>query len=268
MYKLGLIGAGVMAGAILDRVIDNVANLDLEISEVAVFDLSEDRCNYFKAKGVNILNSANEICEQAEIVLLGVKPQFYAEILEKITNYNCKIVMSIMAGIKVATLKKAIKSDVGIVRMMPNTPCQIGKGVVAMCFDGICDDDRAFITALMGGCGSTLEINDNQFDAVTSVSGSGPAYVYMFAEGLIQGGMAGGLSYEQSRLLALKTIEGTAMLASNSQLSTDVLVEKVCSKGGTTIEAVNSFKNDNLIEILKKGVEKCRARSQELSDNL
>ncbi len=268
MYKLGLIGAGVMAGAILERIIDNIDGLNLEKSDIAICDLSEDRCNYFKAKGINVLSSAQEICKQSEIVLIGVKPQFYASILADVKEYNCKIVMSIMAGIKVETLKKAISSEVGIVRMMPNTPCQVGKGVVAMCFDGVGSEDKDFIASLIGCCGSTLEINDDQFDAVTSVSGSGPAYVYMFAEGLIQGGMAGGLTYEQSRLLALKTIEGTAILASNSPLSTDVLVEKVCSKGGTTIEAVNSFKNDNLIEILKKGVEKCRARSQELSNNL
>ncbi|MFI3229663.1 MAG: pyrroline-5-carboxylate reductase [Bacillota bacterium] len=268
MYKLGFIGAGVMAGAILDRIIDNIEHLDINVEDIAIYDLSTERCDYFAAKGVNVAQSANEICKQSEMVLLGVKPQFYADILAKIEEFNCKIVLSIMAGIKISTLKSAIKAEVGIVRMMPNTPCQVGKGVIAMCFDNICAQDKKLIASLMGSCGSTLEISDNQFDAVTSVSGSGPAYVYMFAEGLIQGGIAGGLSYEQSRLLALKTIEGTAILAANSPLSTDILVEKVCSKGGTTIEAVNSFRNDGLVDILKKGVEKCRARSQELSDNL
>ena len=121
---------------------------------------------------------------------------------------------------------------------------------------------------MLSACGGVVILDESKFDAVTSVSGSGPAYVYMFAKGMIEGGMNGGLSYEESKQLALNTIIGAADLALNSEENLDTLVDKVCSKGGTTIEAVEVYKDRNLVEIVAEGVEACRKKSALLSEKL
>ena len=112
-----------------------------------------------------------------------------------------------------------------------------------------------------------MEIEEEGFDAVTSVSGSGPAFVYMFIDAMIKGGMAGGLSYEQSKVLTLSTIMGTTEIVrtADPDLDLDDAVEKVCSKGGTTIEAVSVYRNAGMEKIIVEGINACRKRSEELS---
>ena len=117
-------------------------------------------------------------------------------------------------------------------------------------------------------CGTTLVIEESKFDAVTSISGSGPAYVYTFANAMVQAGVKGGLTFEESKLLTLATIEGSALYANVAEYELETLVERVCSKGGTTIEAVNVFKNRGLSEIVGEGIEACREKSKLLSEKL
>lgn len=267
VYKLGFVGAGVMAGAILSRALDNIAALGILPSDIAVFDPAEDKLTPYISRGVKKAASSDDIFASCETVLLGVKPQYYAEILSKIPLFHNKIVISIMAGVKIATLRKSLPGVSGIVRVMPNMPAQIGKGMSAICFDNVSENDKAFIVKLFESCGKTLVITEDKFDAVTSVSGSGPAYVYLFASGMVKGGIAGGLTEEESRLLALQTIEGAAALAAASpDFTLDTLVDRVCSKGGTTIEAVNLYREHHLPEMIGKGIEACREKSKLLSE--
>lgn len=268
-YKLGFVGTGVMAGAILNRILDNPEAVNILPEDIIIFDISEEKVREFTAKGVAVASSANQIFSESEAVLLGVKPQFYREILEKTEKINASTIISIMAGIKIATLRKALGGTVGIVRVMPNMPCVTGKGMTALCFDNVGENMKAFVTAVFNACGKTIEITEDKFDAVTSISGSGPAYVYMFAEGLIKGGIEGGLTPEESRILALQTIEGAAALAAvQSDTGLGTLVDRVCSKGGTTIEAVTVFRERGLTDILKDGVKACREKSKLLSEKL
>ena len=267
-HKLGFIGTGVMAGAIINRILGSIDVLDLVPSDIIVYDLDENKVSEFVKKGVTKGNSSNEIFEHAEIVMLGVKPQFYADILKNTPVINSNTVLSIMAGVKIKTLRGYLGEDIGIVRIMPNTPCTIGKGVMALTFDNCSKDTQSFVLSILNSCGKTLIIDESKFDAVTSISGSGPAYVYAFADAMVQAGIRGGLSPEESKLLTLATIEGSALYADVAEYELPILVDRVCSKGGTTIEAVTIFKEKGLSEIIGEGIDACREKSKLLSEKL
>lgn len=260
--KLGVIGVGVMGQAIMECVLHKDV---LRNEDIAVFDVIREKTAPFVDKYL-ICESAQELVNTAEYVLIAIKPQHFSSLVENVKFNVENTIISIMAGTTIQTLRSAINiSNISIARVMPNTPCKIGKGVCALCCDNIPEEKQEFIIKILSSCGEVLPIQEELFDTVTSVSGSGPAYVYMFMDGMIKGGMNGGLSYEESKKLTVNTLIGTALLASNSSEPLDELTEKVCSKGGTTIEAVKVFREKGLIELLQEGIAACRKRSEELS---
>lgn len=261
-YKLGVIGFGVMGQAIISRFIaDNKVLPD----QVCVFDLDKSKIAAFRYPVIAVDN-LQDMVDNSERILFAVKPQHYKSAIEGIDFGSVMTIVTIMAGVCVDTLRHYI-GDKPIVRVMPNTPCALGKGVCALYFDKVPADERSLIESWFASCGDTVIISEDKFDAVTGVSGSGPAYVYMFAQGMIEGGMRGGLTYEDSKKLALNTLIGAAELAKNSADELDVLIDKVCSKGGTTIEAVNSYRENDLTGIIADGIDACRNKSKILSEN-
>ncbi len=263
-YTLGILGAGVMGQAILSRI---VASNIISENKIAVFDIDSQKVNSLPYNIANIA-SAQELIDESEFILFAVKPQHYAAICEKVTFTEKNTILSIMAGVKISTLKSKINTNCGIVRIMPNTPCKIGKGVSAICFDNIEPSNKNFVLKIFSACGKVVEVEEHTFDAVTSVSGSGPAYVFMFANAMIKGGMEGGLSYQDSKELALHTIIGTASLALQSDQSLEFLLDSVCSKGGTTIEAIKVFRQNKLEETIIEGMNACREKSKSMSETL
>lgn len=261
-YKLSVIGFGVMGQAIVLRIIESGK---LKAEEICAFDLDADKVSAF-TYNINVGKNISETVSNSERIMLAVKPQHYSDICENTDFMSVKTVISIMAGVQIATLREKLKTDTtGIVRVMPNTPCALGKGVCGVTFDKTTDTEKDIIFDLLSACGAVVVTSEDKFDAITSVSGSGPAYVYMFADGMIRGGLKGGLSYEESKELALNTIIGAAELAKNTDEQLSVLVDKVCSKGGTTIEAVNVFKDGGLVDLIVSGVNACREKSLLLS---
>lgn len=264
-YTIGVVGFGVMGQAIVKRILSEKILLP---SQVAIYDIAEEKIKNF-SYDVALCNSISDLVSNSERVLFAVKPQHYADICTDTDFSSVSKVMTIMAGVKIAVLKSKLSGFEGsIVRIMPNTPCANGKGVCGVAFDNTDEEEIKFVTSLLSSCGDVVVLEESKFDAVTSVSGSGPAYVYMFAKGMIEGGMNGGLSYEESKRLALNTIIGAADLALKSEEKLDTLVERVCSKGGTTIEAVDVYKNKNLTGIIAEGVDACRRKSALLSEKL
>ena len=261
-FKIGIIGAGNMSSAITKGILRNGI---LTPSEIIVSDISEDKLTLAKQLGVNVTTDNKTLITQVEYLLFAVKPQSFPAIAEEISGTFSAKVISIMAGITVGTLKKLLQAE-KICRVMPNTPCMIGSGMSALCFTGYEEEEKAFPLSVFSGLGEIIELEEKKFDAVTSVSGSGPAYAYMFAEGMIRGGMNGGLSYEEAKKLTLATLIGGArMIAANADKQISDLIDAVCSKGGTTIQAVNHYRMSGLEEIIAEGVDRCRMRSVEMS---
>lgn len=267
-YKFGFLGTGVMAGAILNRILLSATDNMLLPSEILIFDTAVEKTANFEKQGVVVASDANMLFAECERVLIGVKPQMYADILRNIKIVNAKTIISIMAGVKINTLKEYLPENTSIIRVMPNTPCFIGKGMMGIAFDGVSEEEKDFVISVFSACGTVLEIAENKFDALTSISGSGPAYVYMFANAMIKAGIAGGLSEEEARTLTFATIEGSSSYASVAPYNLDTMVDRVCSPGGTTIEAVTIFKDNNLEGIIQDGITACREKSKLLSDKL
>ena len=260
-YKLGIFGTGTMGQAILSRI---VAENKLRPDQIALYDIDQAKLQSFSG-GYKLCAHPQEIADGCEYVLFSVKPQHYRSITDSVRFSKENTILSIMAGVKIATLRGSLNYPCPIVRIMPNTPCKFGKGVCGVHCSGTTKEAENTVFDWLSACGGLVPIEEDCFDAVTSVSGSGPAYVYMFIEGMIRGGMAGGLTFEQSKQLTVDTFIGAAEMVKNTDEPLPELIDKVCSKGGTTIEAVNVYRNSNLEEIIMEGVNACRERSAQLS---
>lgn len=261
-FTLGIIGAGNMASAIVGGILKNSI---LSPSEMIISDLDGAKLAVFADKGMNITCDNRYLAANCTNILFAVKPQIAPSVFEDIKDYiDCDVVISIMAGVTMKKLQAAL-GERAYARIMPNTPALVGEGMAAVAFSKGFKSD--FVLKIFGSIGNVVELDESLFDAVTSLSGSGPAYVYMFIDALIKGGLDGGLDYDTAKKLAIQTVRGSAKMVELSDRPIDELVDAVCSKGGTTIQAVNSYRDDKLEDVVVKGMIKCRDRSVELGKN-
>ena len=256
-YKLGFIGAGNMAKAIVNGIVNSSILSKNEI----IMSNTHSNGTY---NDIKMVTDNNEVLQNSEFIILAIKPQIFKSISNTFKNSNAKCVISIMAGINIDKIQ-SIFTNAKIVRVMPNTPSSIGYGM--SCITNNISDSKIvdFVSKVFNSIGKICYLKEEQFDAVTSISGSGPAYAYYFINSMINAGIEGGLSKEDSTLLTLQTIIGSCKMVENSNEEILVLLDKVCSKGGTTIQAINSFREDDLEGKIKDGIKKCRLRSKELS---
>ena len=261
-FKLGVIGAGFMATAIVKGAIKCGA---VSKEQIIVSDVNEQSLNNIAKNGVNTTLDSKELVNNSEFVLFAVKPQSLSEVLNVISDCECKKFISIMAGVKKDRIKNAIKGA-KVARCMPNTPCSIGEGAVGLDVSDFEDkNDALFVKSVLSSFAEVVEVTEDKMHAVTGVSGSSPAYFYLFVKGVIDAGVEAGLDYETSKKLAVATMVGAGeMVKSNPDKSLDELINAVCSKGGTTIEAVKVYEQSGLSDITKNAVNACIKRSKEL----
>ncbi|MBR0189420.1 MAG: pyrroline-5-carboxylate reductase [Clostridia bacterium] len=265
-FKLGVIGGGFMSYSIVSGALSAKF---LSANEILVSDVNESSLVKFSDKGVNVTLSNFEVLNQSEFVLFAVKPQNFIGSIGEIENISCKKFISIMAGVKKSTIKSALKiADVKVARCMPNTPCSVGSGAVGIDLsDYETAADRGFIENLFSSFAKVIFVEESKLNAVTGISGSSPAYFYLFIKCLVDAGVKQGLSYEDAKKLAANTMIGSGkMIFENADKSLDELITAVCSKGGTTIEAIKVFNECNLAEITDKAVAACVKRAEELEN--
>ena len=256
-YKLGFIGCGNMAKAIINGLLDSRL-LKAEDMYVATPNINQPY------RGITFTNDNQNVLSTCEYVVLAVKPQVFKEISKDFASNKCKCVISIMAGVNTNTIAKACNCN-QVIRIMPNTPCSIGEGVSAITSYNADAESNSFVESIFKTISKVVRVEEKYFDAVTSISGSGPAYVYYFIKAMIDGGVKGGLSFEQSKELTIATMIGASKMVANSSEDLDILIQKVCSKGGTTIQAIDTFRENSVDESIIEGIDKCRKRSEELS---
>ncbi|MDE6211110.1 MAG: pyrroline-5-carboxylate reductase [Clostridia bacterium] len=256
-YKLGFIGCGNMAKAIINGLFDSnlLTTKDILVSTPSI------SAPY---RGVSFSNDNQDVVSTCEYVVLAVKPQIFKAISADFSNNKCKCVISIMAGVNTDTIAKVCNCN-QVIRIMPNTPCSIGEGVSAITSSNADADSNEFVENIFKTISKVVRVEEKYFDAVTSISGSGPAYVYYFIKAMIDGGIKGGLSFDQSKELTIATMIGASKMVANSSEELDTLIQKVCSKGGTTIQAIDTFREKSVDKSIIEGIEKCRKRSEELS---
>lgn len=265
-YKLGVIGAGFMARAIVKGA---VYSDFIKPKKIIASDLSDEALAAMGELGVHCTKNNRDVAENCEYLLFAVKPQHFADVAESLRGVPVEKAISIMAGVRKATVRDALfEKNTKVARAMPNLPCSVGAGMVALDAEDFSDDidDGAFVVSLFDCSGNVISVPEEKLNAVTGISGSGPAYVYLFLDGLIRAGVRQGLSEDEAKTLAVNTVAGgVEMVARSEDKSLDELVSAVCSKGGTTIQAVDSFRRDDLAGVIDRAVDACVKRAEELS---
>ena len=262
LYKLGVIGYGNMASTIIEGAI-NSKTLDPE--NIAVFDKNINKCQNASDLGVYVADNLTELATNSEILLFAVKPQAFEEVRKEIDGkIKGKKIISILAGTTISKYKQAY-GDVSVVRVMPNTPALVGESVSAITVDTNDTELLSFTNELFLSVGKVLLVSESQINGITAISGSGPAYVYEFMSALFNKAITLGFTPEQAKVLVFQTVKGAAKMFENSEEELSELCAKVCSKGGTTIEAVNVFRKDGLESLVDKAVQACFNRAEELS---
>lgn len=260
-YKFGIIGCGNMADAILGGAIEGKV---IDGKDVIVYDTNPDSCSKFSEKyKVNVAKSNCDVAKNSEYLLLAVKPQNFETVAKDLADVS--FLISIMAGVKLNKIFKLIPSLNRAVRIMPNAPARLRKGMSALSYKCADIEDKKFVNSIFCSIGEVVEVEEDKLDAVTAISGSGPAYVYYFIRTMIDSGVSLGLTQSESETLTYQTFIGAVDMAKSADTGLDKLIDMVCSKGGTTIEAIKHFNEMDTSEIIKNAIQKCYNRSKELS---
>lgn len=263
-YMLGFIGCGHMGMAIARGCVQNEY---LERWQVIVYDHHQETMKTAKGERFALAESEKEIAEKAHIVLLAVKPDQAETALNAIKDSHPECVLSIVTGLSIAHMREILGEDVAIVRAMPNTPLQIGHGATALCRSENCAaDEYDFIFQMFSSMGVARTIPEDKINATIAIHGSVPAYVYYFTQCIVNDAVARGIDEDSARALLVETIIGSGgLMKENATTSLDELINEVATKGGTTIEAINELKKQNLEKVLHEADEKCIKRAEELS---
>lgn len=228
------------------------------------------RSSLLQNHGVKAQEHASAALRRASVIVWAVKPQMLQEATRPTIEHTHQALhISVAAGIRSDTLARWLQSE-HIVRAMPNTPALIGMGMTGLfAREAVHAEQRALATSIMASIGHSLWVNDETLlDAVTAVSGSGPAYVFYFLEAMIRAGTQMGLTASQAHELAVGTFLGASELARRSDEHPSVLRERVTSKGGTTFAAISSMETDGMGASLEHAMQACQARAQALGDEL
>jgi pyrroline-5-carboxylate reductase len=270
MIKLGFIGAGHMATALAQGL---VARRVMRPGQMLAADIdARARRRFSRATGAKTCADLGEVMATAPAVVLAVKPQSVPAVLERIGAAadgarpgEGKLIISIAAGIPLATLEKGLPGA-RVIRVMPNAPAMVGQGMAALARGRRARPaDLTFARQLFAAVGEVAMLKDEGLlDAVTALSGSGPAYVYLFIKALAEAACAEGLSASQALAMALQTVRGAEAQMRQAKLAPDELIRMVASPGGTTEAALRAFEHGNFAQVVGDAVKAAAARSREL----
>jgi pyrroline-5-carboxylate reductase len=261
-----MIGGGMMGEALLSRlVVEGV----FQPQEILVSDPVATRQEFLRDRyGVQVTGDNAKAAAASELVLLAIKPQIFSQVAQQILgSLNGSVIVSILAGISLVQLESAFAGK-SVIRAMPNTPAQVGAGVTAIASgQHVKSEQLALAKTVLSAVGSVVEVPESMMDAVTGLSGSGPAYVALMVEALADGGVASGLPRNIAMQLAIDTVLGTAKLLKESKLHPGELKDRVTSPGGTTIAGVAALESRGFRSALIEAVKAATGRSKELGSN-
>ena len=264
--KIGFIGTGNMGSSIIKGILSSKFE---ENENINIFDLDKDKVNNLvKEYGVNAVNSEKELARNSDIIVLSVKPHIIPVVLKNLSENVKKdtIILTIAAGISISVIENALGEDKKVVRTMPNTPAQVLSGMTAVTFNkNIENSEKEIIFKLLNSFGKSVEIEEKLMHAYTGISGSLPAYVYMFMEALADGGVLCGMPRNKAYEIVAQTVAGSAKMFLETGKHPGQLKDEVCSPSGTTIEAVRVLENGNFRGNVIEAVVACTEKSKEMA---
>jgi len=260
--KLGVIGAGNMATAIIKGALEKGL---LSARSINIYDAYPEKTqNMCEEYGTIPCQFLNEVIQRSDVTLLSVKPNVAKDVLAQISVPNTAL-LSIVTGLDYETFRANTHVPLRMLRIMPNTPLMVGRGTSAFAMPcTLKDEELVFAETLFSSLGDVVKLPEPLFAAVTGISGSGPAYVYMFIEALADAGVKHGLSRTVALELAANTVAGGAEMVIRTGSHPAVLKDAVCSPGGTTIEAVASFEETGFRSSVIKAVDACVEKAKQL----
>ena len=263
--KLGFIGTGNMASAIMGGIIKNNVIPAEEIIGADLFAPGRERVQ--KEYGINVTADNKEVAQKAETIILSVKPQFYESVIADIKDVvtDKQIIITIAPGKTLAWLAEQFGKDVKIVRTMPNTPAMVGEGMTAVCpNEHLTEDEIAYVKSLLESFSRAEIVPERLMDVVTAVSGSSPAYVFMLIEAMADAAVSGGMPRKQAYQFAAQAVLGSAKMVLDTGKHPGELKDMVCSPAGTTIEVVRTLEELGFRSSIIEAMKVCEEMSRSL----
>lgn len=263
--KLGFIGCGNMASAIMSGIISNGLMKETEIIGADVFVPSLEKAR--DMLGIQIAENNIEVVQKAEAFVLSIKPQYYAEVIREIKDYvnDNQIVITLAPGKTLAWLEEQFGKKVKIIRTMPNTPAMVQEGMTAACPNqNVTEEELEYVLNILCAFGEAEVVPEKLIDAVVAVSGSSPAYVFMMIEAMADAAVAEGMPRNQAYKFAAKAVMGSAKMVLETEKQPGELKDMVCSPGGTTIEAVKVLEETGFRGSIMQAMEVCAEKSRSL----
>ena len=261
--RLGFIGCGNMASAMMKGIIENEIVSKEEIIGSDVLEASMQKAN--DNLGINITSDNKEVVKRAEIIVLAVKPQYYEEVISEIRDVveKDKIIVTIAPGKTLAWVGEHFDKAVKIVRTMPNTPALVGEGITAACCnENVTPNELDSVVNILKGFGKCEVISENLMDVVVSVSSSSPAYVFMFIEAMADAAVADGMPRAQAYEFAAQAVLGSAKMVLETGKHPGELKDMVCSPAGTTIEAVRVLEEKGMRSAVFEAMKACTRKAK------
>ncbi len=266
--SIGFIGGGNMAQALIAGLINSHV---ITAAHIHVAEPNTELHPLLTALGVNIYHNAAAACAHSTTCIIAVKPQVLSQVVDECASALAgQLIISIAAGINMATIAALVGPTSRIVRVMPNTPAMVGQGASGLIASSTCSDtDKTLAFNICSAVGlSVWANNEGQIDAITAISGSGPAYFFYMMEAMIEAGVAAGLSPEIAQQLTIQTALGAATLAKHSHLTPSSLRANVTSPAGTTFAAIDHMNKNNTGMHIRNAALAAYARSVELTAQL
>lgn len=266
---IGFIGAGKMASAIIKGLLKS--NL-FDNKHISASELNEDNAKRISEElGIKVFNNNREVAGMADIIVLSVKPFVVKDVLVEIEDKidDSKLIISIAAGISSKKIEEILEKTTRVVKVMPNTPALVGEGMSAICKgENATDEDFALVKNMFSNVGKVVEANESDIDAITGVSGSGPAFYYYIIDEIAKAGEKLGLDYKTALQLSAQTALGAARMILDTDIDPEQLIKNVTTPGGTTAEGNKVLQNSNISDILFETVQKTAEKSELMSKEL
>ncbi len=263
--KIGFIGCGKMAGAIIKGTISSkfVPKEDIKGSEVNC-EIAESAQ---KRLGIEVLTDNKFLTIDSDVIFIATKPNYVGEVLEEIKDELTpeKLVVSIAAGVSTSKIENIIGRN-RVIRVMPNTPALVLEGMSGVCKGTFAtDEDVQFVMEMLSNIGKCIEVSEDQIDIVTAISGSGPAFFYKVIEDMARAGEKLGLEYDKSLLLATQTALGSAkMITNRGETSVQTLIDNVATKGGCTFVGISVMNDENSDKLFYDVIDETAKKAHEL----
>ncbi len=263
--NIGFIGAGKIGEAIINGII---ASEICPPKNIMASDIDENRLNFLKESlGIKVTTQNNEVVKKSEVIVLAVKPKFIKEVVSGISSVIKKdqLIVSVAAGVPTERLEAAGGEGIRVIRVMPNIACVVGESASAICPGKYAtgqDEEKA--KEIFGACGKVVLIPENLMDAVTGLSGSSPAFIFMIIEALSDGGVHEGLDRKTALRLSAQTVLGAAKMVLETNKHPGELKDMVTSPGGTTIRGIRAMEEHRVRSAMMSAVIEATRQSKEL----